>query len=123
MESQETTNGWETVDWKPEEGTFVDGLRSPEWIGELNRLRSECPVAHSDMFGGFYTLTRYADVSKAALDFKTFLAGRQFIRIPSMTGLVPSGLNPPEHGVYRRVLNKYFAADRMEAMKPLMRQY
>ncbi|MFI8664479.1 cytochrome P450 [Rhodococcus qingshengii] len=110
-------------DWEPEEARFPGGARSPEFISELADLREGCPVAHSDMFGGFHTLSRYADVSKAALDFKNYRAGRPFVRVPEMKGLIPSGLNPPEHGIYRRVLNKYFTPERMEAIRPRLRQY
>ncbi|RZL85320.1 MAG: cytochrome P450 [Rhodococcus sp. (in: high G+C Gram-positive bacteria)] len=123
MVQQDLTQSETTVDWVPEEGDFPGGVRSPEWINELARLRQGCPVAHSDMFGGFHTLTRYADVSKAALDFKTYRAGRPFVRVPGMKGLIPSGLNPPEHGIYRRVLNKYFTPERMDAIRPRLRQY
>lgn len=123
MEQQDLTRSETTVDWVPEESDFPNGVRSAEFINELARLREQCPVAHSDMFGGFHTLTRYSDVSKAALDFKTYRAGRPFVRVPEMKGLIPSGLNPPEHGIYRRVLNKYFTPERMEAIRPRLRGY
>ncbi len=123
MEQQELAQCETGTDWVPEERDYSNGIRSSDWIGELDRLRQQCPVAHSDMFGGFHTLSRYADVSKAALDFKTYRAGRPFIRVPEMKGLVPSGLNPPEHGIYRRVLNKYFTPERMDAIRPRLRQY
>jgi len=109
-----------SVDWVPAEASYPDGVRSPQWIAELGRLRDQCPVARADVPDSFHTLTRYQDVSKAALDFKTFRAGRSFIRVPAMANLIPSGLNPPEHGVYRRVLNTYFTAERMEAMRPAL---
>ncbi|MBG6119945.1 MULTISPECIES: cytochrome P450 [unclassified Sphingobium] len=34
----------------------------------LQTLRATCPVGHSERFGGFYVLTRYADCVAAALD-------------------------------------------------------
>lgn len=110
-------------DWDPSEENFAEGVRTPEYIGEVSRLRQECPVAHSDHFGGFYSLTRYEDVAKAALDFKTYTSRRQFTRLPALIGIIPGSLNPPEHGIYRKMLNTYFSKERMDAMAPLLRQY
>mgnify|MGYP000864715816 CR=1 FL=1 len=45
-------------------------------------LRARCPVAYSDRWGGFYTLTRYADVVQASKDTETFTATKQTV-IPS----------------------------------------
>jgi cytochrome P450 len=109
------------TDWEPAEENFPDGLGSPEWLSELGRLRQECPVAYSDRFGGFYTLTRYADVCHAALNHQVFRSGQQFLRMPSLL-TIPGKLNPPEHAVYRRMMNKYFTKERVEAMGPLMRR-
>src|SRR5690606_9318443 len=42
-------------------------------------LRGRCPVAYSDRWGGFYTLTRYEDVVRASRDSETFTATRQTV--------------------------------------------
>jgi len=105
------------VDWEPTGQRFDDGLRDSRWVTEVNRLRGECPVAYSNEFGGFYSLTRYADVCRAALEHQTFESGQQFVRIPSLF-TIPGSLNPPEHTVFRRMLNRYFAPARMDALAP-----
>ena len=33
------------------------------------RLRSSCPVAHTDAWGGFWALMRYDDVKRAAFHY------------------------------------------------------
>jgi len=104
-------------DWDPTDEDFPDGLRGPAWVAELERLRGECPVAYSDRFGGFWTLTRYADVVDAAVDHKGFRSGQQFLRMPDLL-TIPGMLNPPEHAVYRRMLNKFFTQERMAALRP-----
>lgn len=38
---------------------------------EYARLRRECPVAHTNGLGGFWALTRYEDVKRAASDSTT----------------------------------------------------
>ncbi|WKN60174.1 hypothetical protein HJ581_0040975 [Rhodococcus opacus] len=45
--------------------------------GVYTRLRDECPVAWSDRFGGFYALTRFQDVTEAALDWHTFTSAQK----------------------------------------------
>ena len=117
----DTTPSEHPADWQPIEENYPHGLDSPEWAPELARLRADCPVAYSDRFGGFYTLTRYADVCQAALDHQMFGSGQQFLRMPSLLS-VPGMLNPPEHTVYRRMMNKYFAKDRIDALEPLLRR-
>jgi cytochrome P450 len=105
------------VDWEPNERRYPEGLRDTRWVGEVNRLREECPVAYADEFGGFYSLTRYRDVCRAALEHQTFESGQQFVRIPSLF-TIPGSLNPPEHTVFRRMLNQYFTTARMQALAP-----
>ena len=39
---------------------------------DFARLRSECPVAHSNAWGGFWALTRYEDVLAVLRDHQTF---------------------------------------------------
>ena len=36
-------------------------------------LRTQCPVAHSDAYGGFFVLTRYEDIEAAARDHADIL--------------------------------------------------
>ncbi|MFJ4820512.1 hypothetical protein [Streptomyces sp. NPDC088801] len=59
-------------DWYPEEDrggrSRGGGLRSPERYAEYTRVRRECPVAFSDTTETHAPLTRYADVSAAAVD-------------------------------------------------------
>jgi cytochrome P450 len=104
-------------DWDPVDEDFPDGLRGPAWVAELERLRGECPVAYSDRFGGFWTLTRYSDVVRAAVDHKTFRSGQQFVRMPDLL-TIPGMLNPPEHATYRRMLNKFFTDERVAMLRP-----
>jgi cytochrome P450 len=111
--------GRPSPDWEPTEQNYPDGLGSPEWAQELMRLREQCPVAYSDNFGGFYTLTRYSDVCQAALNHQTFRSGQQFLRMADLV-TIPGRLNPPEHTAYRRMMNKYFAKDRVDALAPLL---
>jgi cytochrome P450 len=87
------------------------------------RLRRECPVAHSDGLGGFWALTRYDDVKRAASDSATFITSVQNV-VPKIayTGRRPPlHLDPPEHTPYRRALNPLLSLERSEGFAPRAR--
>jgi len=89
-------------------------------------LREKCPVAWSDRFGGFYALTRYEDITKAALDYATFTSAQK-TTIPDTTGpdrppRAPVETDPPLHGHYRDLLNRFFTPDRIRLLEPVIRR-
>jgi cytochrome P450 len=47
----------------------------------LARLRSLCPVAHSEQYGGFWVVTGYDDVLKVAQDWESF-SSAQGLTVP-----------------------------------------
>lgn len=88
-------------------------------------LRGRCPVAHTDEMGGFWALTRYADVKRAASDPATFVTSVQNV-VPKVafTGRRPPlHLDPPEHTPYRRTLNPLLSQPRAEGYADLARTY
>ena len=100
---------------------------APETFDSANadyaRLRSECPVAHSDSWGGFWALMKHADVAEAAGDWKTFITSQQNV-IPKVafTGRRPPlHLDPPEHTPYRRALAPLFTERRIARLEPIIR--
>ena len=104
---QHTKKCW--IDWDP---------RSPEvfsdQIGAYDRMRETCPVAHSDYLG--WSLFRHADVLRVLDDHETF--SNVVSRHPS----VPNGMDPPEHTLYRQMIELYFAPDRIAAFEPVFRR-
>jgi len=110
-----------TPDWAP---------LAPENNGDPTRinaqLREKCPVAWSDEFGGFYTLSRYADVTTAALDTATFCSAQK-TTIPHSTDpgrppRAPIEIDPPMHGYYREMLNRFFIPSRIRLLEPVIRR-
>jgi cytochrome P450 len=83
-------------------------------------LRARCPVAWSDRWGGFWTLTRYRDIVQVAGDARTFISSVQNL-VPKSprTGLSrkPLSSDPPEHTHFRRVLNEHFAETRVARLE------
>jgi cytochrome P450 len=102
-------------DWDPLD---PDALADPHAVHR--RLRRECPVPYSGRWGGFYSLTRHADIVAASRDSVTFTATRQTV-IPASPrkGLprLPLQLDPPEHGHFRRGLNIWFKESRMQRLE------
>jgi cytochrome P450 len=90
-------------------------------------LRATCPVHHSEHYGGFWLLTRYADVRAAAVDWKTYTSAVPGVTaIPMVnqrdTAQIPIELDPPEHSRYRHLLQPAFRRDRVAALKPELEQ-
>ncbi len=88
-------------------------------------LRQRCPVVHSNHFGGFWAVTKYDDVLRVLTHADTFITSVQNI-VPKIafTGRRPPlHLDPPEHTVYRRILNPLMSTDRVAAVEPIVREY
>lgn len=91
---------------------------------EYARLRSTCPVAHSDAWGGFWALMKHDDVAAAAADWETFITSQQNV-IPKVafTGRRPPlHLDPPEHTPYRRALAPLLSPKRIDRLEPVIRR-
>src|SRR5215472_3256475 len=76
----------------------------------LARMRSTCPVTHSDLYGGYWVLSRYDDVLRIAQDWETFSSAHS-VTIPatdSVVRAIPEEVDPPLHRVYKRLINAFF---------------
>src|ERR1700727_1706093 len=82
----------------------TDPALAPRLFETLAEVQSACPVAWSDAAGGFWALTKHADIAIASNDWETFTV-TEGITIPE-TGktvqLIPAEIDPPEHTAYRR---------------------
>ncbi len=78
-----------------------------------DQMRRRCPVAHSEFMG--WSLFRHEDVLRVILDHETFS------NAVSQHLSVPSGMDQPEHTVYRRIIEPYFSRERMKAFEPVCR--
>ncbi len=105
------------------------------WRDTYAELRGSCPVAHSDLHGGFSVVTRYDDVKQVLQDPATFACGRdlEFDRADGSrvsTGGVTVPVNPvqmgmmemdpPQSQAYRRVLAPRFSARAVREYRPRM---
>ncbi|CAM3519787.1 cytochrome P450 [Kibdelosporangium persicum] len=89
------------------------------------RMRAECPVAHSTAYGGFWALFRHEDVLRVLTDIDTFTTSVQNV-VPkfAFTGRRPPlHFDPPEHTVYRRVINRSLTPRKVAALAPKVREH
>src|SRR4249919_2981647 len=79
-----------------------DALRDPHAAHAA--LRARCPIAHGERWGGFWVLTRYADIVAVTKDHVTFVNSIQNV-VPAVTTSgrrPPLHFDPPEHTLWRK---------------------
>jgi cytochrome P450 len=99
------------------------------WIDDpypiWDRLREECPVAHTDRYRGVYLPTRYEDVRAIALDYDNFSSRQVIVRdfVPARGGSAPPITNdPPRHQNARRALLPAFTPAAVDRLVPRTRE-
>lgn len=96
------------LDWDPRsEAVLVDQ------IAAYDAMRHRCPVAYSDYLG--WSLFRHADVVRVLDDHTTFSSA------VSSHLSVPSGMDPPRHTAYRRLIERHFEPERVATFEPRCR--
>ncbi|WP_430452708.1 cytochrome P450 [Rhodopirellula europaea] len=95
-------------DWNPDS----DDVKRDQ-VAAYDEMRERCPVAHSEVRG--WSVFRHADVVQVLNDHERF--SNQVSRHLS----VPNGMDPPEHTVYRQIIEPYFASEPMAAFEPICR--
>lgn len=95
-------------DWDPRSEAVLN-----DQMATYDDMRQRCPVAHSRY--GYTSLFRHEDVMRVLKDHETFSS--DVSRFPS----VPNGMDPPEHTVYRRLIEAYFSPKHMDAFAPQCR--
>lgn len=94
--------------WDPRSEQFSKDQRAA-----YDKMRTTCPVAHSEFFG--WSLFNHEDVMRAIQDHETFS------NAVSQHLSVPNGMDPPEHTVYRKIIEPYFSAQRIKEFEPVCR--
>jgi len=95
-----------------------------------DELRRNCPIAHTERYGGAWLPTRYADVAAIAYDTQQFTSRSVLMtefRPPIQ--LAPEGIappissDPPFHQEARRLLLPIFSPQAIEKLEPSTRAY
>lgn len=71
-------------------------------------LRRRCPVAYSDAMGGFWAVTKYADIVRVLTDWETFTTTIQNVvpRVATTQRRPPLHLDPPGNIPYRNAITR-----------------
>jgi cytochrome P450 len=100
--------------------------RAPEiW----DQLREECPVAHSERFGGVWLPTRHRDVAAIAHDTEHFSSRGVIVSVFEPTDPAPVGYappitsDPPFHEIARRALLPAFAPKAIKPLEPPTQEF
>lgn len=113
----------------PDEHDGYD-IFAPEFRADPHRhwatMRSgECPVAHSDKWGGSWMPVAYNDIRDIARDGRRFSSRAVEVAGPLEAAgglyLPPLTSDPPEHRLHREVLMPYFLPKRIAAFEPFIR--
>jgi cytochrome P450 len=80
-------------------------------------LRDHEPVARSDHHGGFWVVSRYADIMAAACDPATYSSQDGTGTPPIPTKLLPIDTDPPLHQKYRKIINPSFTPQAVRAQE------
>jgi cytochrome P450 len=107
----------------------------PEWVADpypiWNELRSRCPVAHSDRYGGTWLPVRHEDVAAIAYDTENYTSRSVVVSevrpgpddLPAPIGLAPPiTSDPPFHALARRMLLPAFSPQRIATLEPFTRE-
>src|SRR5581483_5255097 len=88
------------------------------------RMRESCPVARAERFGGYWVISRYADVREAARRPEVFSSQAGIVIPPAGNPMpfIPIELDPPEHSQYRQPMQSWFSARRMLELEDDIRQ-
>jgi cytochrome P450 len=91
------------------------------------QLRDQCPITHSDRYGGFWLLTRYGDVSDVAQDWEVFTSSVVGVTVipptqPRDRPQIPIELDPPLHTQYRGLVNRLFTRQAIEPLRPRLEE-
>jgi cytochrome P450 len=101
----------------------IDDDPYPVW----RRLRDEAPLYHNEKYD-FYALSRFDDVEKGLVDWRTFISGRGSVLEMVKAGVqIPPGSilmeDPPTHDVHRSLLARVFTPRRMTEIEPKVREF
>jgi cytochrome P450 len=89
----------------------------------LNQLREAGPTFWNTVNGGFWMITRYAEIREALQNPAAFTNDvlNPLSQREGHMPLLPQHLNPPEHVKYRHILNPWFSPGAVDRITPLAR--
>ncbi|MFG1192076.1 cytochrome P450 [Xanthobacter flavus] len=89
-----------------------------------NEMREQPTLPHSDKYGGFFVVTRLADLRKVTAKPALFSSAKG-VALPSedRSPHIPEEVDPPLHGEYRRLLEPFLTQDEVAKLEPMVRRH
>ena len=107
----------------------------PKWVADpypiWDELRKECPVAHTNRYGGAWMPTTHEGVAAVAYDTEHFTSRSVVVSelrpdendLPAPIGIAPPiTSDPPFHQLARRILLPAFSPKAIAALEPFTRE-
>jgi len=101
----------------------IDTDPYPVW----KRLREERPLYYNERYD-FYALSRFDDVERALVDWRTYSSAKGTLLELIKSGMdIPRGSiifeDPPDHDLHRGLLSRVFTPRKMGAIEPQVREF
>jgi len=101
----------------------IDTDPYPVW----KRLRDEAPLYYNEKYD-FFALSRFADVERALVDWRTYISGKGTVLEIIRSGYeIPPGSiifeDPPTHDIHRGLMSRVFTPRRVSALEPKVREF
>jgi cytochrome P450 len=95
----------------------------PVW----KRMRDEAPLYYNEKYD-FYAVSRFDDVERCSVDWRTYLSGRGSVLEMIKMGVdIPPGSilfeDPPTHDIHRSLLSRVFTPRRIAEIEPKVRAF
>lgn len=124
-----STDKQAVADWKTDfDHTHPDYAANAHEIWD--DLRSECPVAHSERFGGMWLPTRHEDIAAIAKNEHGWYTSQGVVISEVRPGIEPPigeappiTSDPPFHAPARKLLLEPFAPRKIQALEGFTRDY
>jgi cytochrome P450 len=101
----------------------IDVNPYPVW----KRMRDEAPLYYNEKYD-FYAVSRFDDVERCSVDWRTYLSGRGSVLEMIKMGVdIPPGSilfeDPPTHDIHRSLLSRVFTPRRIAEIEPKVRAF
>lgn len=92
---------------------------------EYRFLRRECPLVHTTQYGGYWLMTRYEDVKRAATDSETYISSVKTVVPSDPRGIrrPPLNFDAPAHTPFRTALERTLKPARLKRLAEPLRKH
>lgn len=96
-----------------------------EIYSEYDHLRQECPLIWTNQYGGYWLMTKYEDVKRAAMDSATYISSVKAVVPSDPRGIrrPPLNFDAPRHTPFRTALERTLKPARLKRIAPALKRH